>query len=154
VTADSRFVELYETTFPTVYRAAFLLCRNRSIAEDATQEAFAKAFERWGRIGGEPWVGGWVMTTALNQVRRAYRWRRSVRTEAPADIDLESSLDLWKAIRGLPRRQQEAVVLHYVAALPLDQVAAAMGCRNGTVKTHLSRARQELARYLEVEDDA
>jgi RNA polymerase sigma-70 factor (ECF subfamily) len=59
-------------------------------------------------------------------------------------------LDLWRSIRALPRRQQEAVVLHYVADLPVSEVAAAMRCGEGTVKAHLSRARAALGTEREV----
>jgi RNA polymerase sigma-70 factor (ECF subfamily) len=58
-------------------------------------------------------------------------------------------LDLRRAIGGLPRRQQQAVVLHYLLGLPLEEAAHAMGCREGTVKVHLSRARAALAAALE-----
>lgn len=52
---DRRFTVLYEEGFAPVYKAALMLCGRRDLAEDATQEAFARALERWDRIGGEPW---------------------------------------------------------------------------------------------------
>ena len=63
--------------------------------------------------------------------------------ESPVLSDKELA-DLWRAVRSLPRRQQEAVVLRYVADLPLTEVAAAMGCAEGTAKAHLARARDGL----------
>ncbi|MGH9890696.1 MAG: sigma-70 family RNA polymerase sigma factor [bacterium] len=146
--ADSRFVEIYRAKFTSVYRAAFVLCGDGSLAEDATQEAFAKALERWNRIGEEAWVEGWIMRTALNEVRKARR--RRVRFLAPriTEHDQHASIELWDAVRGLPTRQQEAVVLYYLEDLDVDQVAAVMGCKNGTVKAHLWRARQELAHLM------
>jgi RNA polymerase sigma-70 factor (ECF subfamily) len=155
VEGDDRFVRLYESGFEPVYKAALMLSGDAQMAEDAAQEAFARALERWDRVGDKPWAVGWVMTTALNYVRRGRRSvprLRSAREEVDSDID--ESLDLWKAIRSLPRRQQEAIALHYVADLPLDQVAQAMGCENGTVKVHLWRARRELARVLGGRTDA
>jgi RNA polymerase sigma factor (sigma-70 family) len=152
VRVDPRFEEIYRAEQSVVFRAAFLLSGNREIAEDATQEAFARALERWSRLRDRPWVSGWVMRTALNEVRRSWRRRR---TESPSEQAADSpetdeAMDLWRGIRRLPRRQQEAVVLHYVGDLPLSKVAAAMGCRVGTVKAHLSRARGVLAITLEV----
>jgi RNA polymerase sigma-70 factor (ECF subfamily) len=148
VKVDPRFVELYETEFEAVFRAAYTLCGDRALAEDATQEAFARALERWRRLRARPWVAGWVVTTALNVARRALR-RRSASTPAKSGgADVDDRLDLVRAIRGLPRRQQEAVVLHYVADRPIAEVAAAMGCEEGTVKAHLARARAALAERL------
>src|SRR5205814_5457577 len=117
---------------------------------DSTQEAFAGALSRWRRLRGEPWAAGWVMTTALNVARRSLR-RRAPLPGPPAvaaDADLETVLDLRERIRALPRRQQAAVVLYYLAGLPVAEVAGAMGCREGTVRAHLARARTTLARGL------
>ncbi|MBA3551908.1 MAG: sigma-70 family RNA polymerase sigma factor [Actinobacteria bacterium] len=152
---DPGFEELYRANHSVVFRAAYLLSGRREIAEDATQEAFARALERWSRLGGQPWVAGWVMSTALNEVRRSWRRRGAA---SPTDVGEglpggEDAIDLWRGIRRLPRRQQEAVVLHYVADRPLGEVAAVMGCQVGTVKAHLSRARKVLARAMEVTRD-
>jgi RNA polymerase sigma-70 factor, ECF subfamily len=147
---------MYEEAFPVVYRVAYRSCGRREMAEDATQEAFARAFERWSRLRGEPWVVGWVLTTALNILRRATRRTREEPREVPVkperEADVEDAVDLWRAIGDLPRRQAEAVVLYYVLDLPVAMVAEVMGCRDGTAKTHLDRGRQRLARLLEPSD--
>ena len=69
------------------------------------------------------------------------------------DRDVDASIDLRRAIAALPRRQQEAVVLHYLADLPVDQVATVMRCENGTVKAHLWKARQLMAQRMEEADE-
>jgi RNA polymerase sigma-70 factor (ECF subfamily) len=150
---DRRFAELYEAEFPAVYRACFALCGDRQLAEDAAQEAFARALERWRRLRDRPWAAGWVATTALNVVRRTLRRpRRELPPGTPTDeggADATTDrLDLIRAIRALPARQQEAVVLHYVADLPVSDIAEAMGVETGTVKAHLARAREAMARTL------
>jgi RNA polymerase sigma-70 factor (ECF subfamily) len=58
-------------------------------------------------------------------------------------------MDLHRALQLLPARQLEAVVLYYGLDLPVEDVASAMGCRAGTVKAHLSRARAALAGKLQ-----
>jgi RNA polymerase sigma-70 factor, ECF subfamily len=148
------FRELYEREFAAVYRAAYALSGDRSLAEDATQEAFARALIRWRHLGREPWAGGWVMTTALNFTRRQMRKRPqpAERERRPAETDAEALIDLRRAVRTLPARQQTAVVLHYLMDLPLEEVAGAMGCKEGTVKAHLARARGALERRLADED--
>jgi RNA polymerase sigma-70 factor, ECF subfamily len=146
------FRELYEREFGAVYRAAYALSGDRGLAEDATQEAFARALIRWRRLGREPWAGGWVMTTALNFTRRQMRKRPPPAERRPPETDAEALIDLRRAVRTLPARQQTAVVLHYLFGLPLEEVAGAMGCKEGTVKAHLARARGALERRLADED--
>src|SRR5919198_300131 len=130
---DWRFRALYEREFQAVFRTVFLLTRRRDVAEDATQEAFARAWERWRRLRDESWAAGWVTTTALNVARRGLRGHALPTPEVPSPPDPDALADLRAAIRLLPRRQQEAVVLYYLADLPITDVAAAMGCREGTV---------------------
>jgi RNA polymerase sigma factor (sigma-70 family) len=149
---EAEFEGLYAGEYRRVFGAAFLLCGNRQAAEDATQEAFARCLERWSRLRQQPWVGGWVMTTALNQVRRSLR-RRSFSSVVDGDMPEEPlsamSLDLGMGIRALPPRQQQAILLYYGADLPVAQVAAVMGCREGTVKALLSNGRGALREYLQ-----
>jgi RNA polymerase sigma factor (sigma-70 family) len=154
VSIDPSFAELYEREFPAVFRAAYLMSGDRGLAEEATQEAFARALARWGRLRSQPWAGGWVTTTALNTARRHLRRRRpTMPANVPEREDETIRLDVHAAVRRLPARQQEAVVLHYLLDLPVSDTAAAMGCDQGTVKTHLSRARAALVRALSIDDE-
>jgi RNA polymerase sigma-70 factor (ECF subfamily) len=149
VSVDPRFQELYEREYEPVFRATYLLCGDRRAAEDSTQEAFARCLERWGRLKDEPWVAGWVTSTALNHARKALRRRREPEARQSGDHDRDAAVDLWRAIRSLPRRQQESIVLHYASDLAVGEVAAVMGCCEGAVKSHLSRAREALRIHLE-----
>jgi DNA-directed RNA polymerase specialized sigma24 family protein len=117
VRADLEFQELYRSERQAVFSTVYLLCRNRALAEDATQEAFARALERWGRLRGRPWVGGWVTSTALNVARRALRYRPGPGSQ-DREADPDTSIGLWMEVRGLPLRQQQAVVLHSCDPLP------------------------------------
>ncbi len=65
------FDDFFKSEYPSVYRAAFASCWDEQVALDATQEAFSRAFARWGRLSKEAWAGGWVMTTALNVCKRS-----------------------------------------------------------------------------------
>lgn len=145
------FVELYKTEHRRVFQIACALCGDAATAEDATQEAFVRALERWDRLRDQPWAAGWVTTTAVNVARRMLRRRHWLSGTGGNEVDLvtDGALDLWQAVRRLPLRQQQAVTLHYVFALPLAQVGKVMGCREGTVKAHLSRAREQLRTRLE-----
>jgi RNA polymerase sigma-70 factor (ECF subfamily) len=150
---EADFRRVYEQAFPMVYRVAYRFCGRREVAEDAVQEAFARAFERWGRLRGEPWVVGWVVTTALNVLRRAGRRAPELARGSPEhslpEVETEDVVDLWRAVGELTERQAEAVVLHYIVDLPVAEVAEVMGCREGTAKAHLDRGRRRLATLLE-----
>jgi len=145
------FQTMYEAEFAKVFRAVALVCGDRHVAEDATQEAFARALARWRRLRNASWAAGWVTTTAINVARRQLRLLPAP-VDAPAgESDREAVVDLRAAIRQLPPRQQEAIALHYLLDLPVADAASAMRCDEGTVKTHLSRARTALGRLLEQE---
>jgi RNA polymerase sigma-70 factor, ECF subfamily len=148
------FEELYAEEAQSVFSAVYLIFRDRGLAEEATQEAFARALERWSRLGGEPWVGGWVMTTALNVARRASRRRGTSIASPVSEQDPDEALLVRWAVTTLPPRQQEAIALTYLLDLPTAQVARAMGCREGTVRTHLARAIASLRSRMEGALDA
>jgi RNA polymerase sigma-70 factor, ECF subfamily len=152
------FEDFYAAEYPRVFRAATLTCGDPEAALDATQEAFKRAFSRWRRLQNEAWAGGWVMTTALNECRRARRRSRRDRAAAgrgeagvqpPPD---PRRVDLLSAIRTLPFRQRQAVVLYYLGDMPVAVVARLMGISEGSVKAHLAHARTKLRPTLEAID--
>jgi RNA polymerase sigma-70 factor (ECF subfamily) len=145
------FEDFYRLEFARVYRAAWFLARNEHDAREAAQEAFARAFVRWRRLHSEDWAAGWVITTALNILRR--RGGRGSRVELPLETTTSApsgnAVDLQRALRDLPARQREALVLFYVGDLTVESVADLMGVGAGTVKAHLSRGRAALRKCLE-----
>ncbi|HEY7282202.1 MAG TPA: sigma-70 family RNA polymerase sigma factor [Actinomycetota bacterium] len=151
--ADGGFRRFYEEQYEAVFRAVFLLCRDREVAEDATQDAFVRALERWRRLGDASWAGGWVTTTALNRARRLLRRRPADPTALAPVGEQEAAIDLWRAVAALPLRHQQAVVLHYRLGLSTAETAAAMGCGDGTLRAYLTRARRSLERALTEEAD-
>jgi RNA polymerase sigma factor (sigma-70 family) len=148
---ESSFRVLYEAEAEQVFRTVLLLCRDEELARDATQEAFARLLERWHRLQGEPWLGGWVMTSALNIARRSLRRPRSIEAGASQQTGIED-VELWDVVRELPAKQRAAVVLRYRIGLDTVLIAEAMGLREGTVRTHLARARHTLKERLSAEE--
>ncbi len=154
MTVDPRFEELYRAEYSLVFRCAYVLCGDRTAAEEAAQEAFARALARWSRLRDKPWAAGWVTTTALNVARRNLRRRPEAGPELGSppgrreDERLDEALDLWRAVRALPDRQREALVLYYIADRPIQEVALLMKCAEGTVKAHLAKARAALREVL------
>ena len=150
VTAD--FDSFYLAEYPNVFRAARAWTGEDQSALDATQEAFARAFARWKRLQSEEWRGGWVMTTALNICKKK-RARTVEGTPPYRGGDPFERVDITTALQKLSERQRTAAVLFYIGDLPLDAVARLMDLSEGTVKSHLNRARQSMRSYLEVDDE-
>jgi RNA polymerase sigma-70 factor (ECF subfamily) len=146
---EQEFRATYEQLFPLAYRVGYRFSGDRQEAEDAAQEALARVFQRWARLRGQPWIAGWVLTTTLNILRKKRPIGVPNSDGGAVPVDIESSLDLWAAVRRLPKRQAQAIVLHYLADLAIEDVATVMGCREGTAKAHLDRARKRLAVSIE-----
>ena len=152
-TAFASFDEAYTLLAPVAYRAAYRLLGDREASLDVSQEAMAKLVPRWAEVANHPTPEGWVVTVATRIVLGGWRKRSGHRpapargTESPESPAVERA-DLVAALRRLPRRQREVAVLLYVADLPVASVAAALGCSDGTVKQHASRARTALRAAL------
>jgi RNA polymerase sigma-70 factor, ECF subfamily len=148
------FDEFYSATAKRIVRHAYALTGNLSEAQDITQEAFARAWERWDRVGGFDSPEAWVRRVATNLATSRFRRDRTARTAAwqlIAGSVPEISPDtvaLVAALKTLPERQRVALVLHYLADLPVGQIAAELHCPVGSVKAWLSRGRAALALAL------
>jgi RNA polymerase sigma-70 factor, ECF subfamily len=150
---DRAFEEFCGNEYARVFRATYAFCGNRQLAEDATQEAFGRALARWRRLRKETWAAGWVMTTAMNVCRNHFRGRRRFTTLERVDRadDSEPSpgrTDLFTALRRLPQRQREALLLHYIGGLPIRAVAENIGMSEAATKSLMWRARKSMRESL------
>ena len=134
-----------------------LACGSYAVAEDAVQEAVARAWERSERGERIASPKAWVTTVAMNLARsyfrrvlaeRRARGRLADRVASTAPLDGSARVDLERALAALPRRQREATVLRYYLDLDVREVAAVLRVNEGTAKTTLHRARRALARAL------
>jgi RNA polymerase sigma-70 factor (sigma-E family) len=148
------FREFVAARSPSLVRAAWLLTGNEATAHDLVQTALAKTWTRWERVTRQDAPEGYVrrvmLSTFLTWNRR--RWRGEVAVaEVPDRADVRDSFadaDLRRAVAGalrvLPPRQRAVVVLRYFDDLTVSQVADALGCSVGTVKSQTSRALASL----------
>ncbi len=139
---EQDFDQFFRAVFAKAVGVAQRVTGDRAAAEDAALEALAKAHFRWNRIGTEPWREVWVLRVAVNEaIRRLPKPREMTRPLEAADPADEVVLrqTLTAALRKLPRRQCEVVVLRYLIGLSETQVAEALNISHGTVKTHLRR---------------
>jgi RNA polymerase sigma-70 factor (ECF subfamily) len=141
------FDSFYGDEYGNVLRSVTLALGDVTRAEEVTQEAFVRALRRWPKVGQMANPAGWVVVVAINAERR--RWRRE---ESPAAQQplvsvvgdhagaIVTSLDLREALERLTNRQRAAVVLRYLADLPIAEIASALGCAEGTVRATLFQA--------------
>ena len=140
-----------------LFRALWLVTRNRHEAEEIMQDAFLRLLERWPTVqaAGDP--VGYLYTTAMNVFRSRLRrvavtLRRAVR-QLPADDELaevEAREAVVRALAPLPGRERAAVVLMHVLGLTSEQAGEALGIRPVTVRVLAARG---LARLREVVDE-
>jgi RNA polymerase sigma-70 factor (ECF subfamily) len=151
-TAD--FDALYQTQYGAVLTMAYALTGDPAEAQDLTQEAFCRAWQRWPKVSRYEDPLGWVRRVVTNLATS--RWRRlatarlHLHRHLPAHMPaLEPDhVALVAALRTLPAAQRHAIVLYYLVDLPVAEVAHELGVAVGTVKSWLSRGRAALAAQL------
>jgi RNA polymerase sigma-70 factor (sigma-E family) len=153
--APDQFEDRFAELFDLAYRVAFRIVGNREDAGDVAQEALARAEQRWSRLAEAPHA--WVAKVAANQAIGVWRKRqrrgaveqaRAQGAEGSVDPYATERLDLVKALRRLPRRQRQVVVLRYLADRPEAEVARVLGCSVGSVKTHATRGLSAMRAQL------
>jgi RNA polymerase sigma-70 factor (sigma-E family) len=124
-------------------------------AEDAAQEAFARASVRWEHLRDYDQPDAWVRRVAINlatsslrRTRRKLVAYRRIGPPPPAPPPGEDGVVLAQALGRLRRRHREVLVLHYLAELPVEEMARVLSVPVGTVKGRLFRARAALEREL------
>ena len=145
------FVDRFDELFAVGYRAGYAVLGRRAEAEDCAQEAMARALARWSKVHDHAaaWVARVATNLALDRVRKLERQRRH--QPQPAVVDDPVALrrhDLVHALRALPARQREAVVLRYIVDLSEHETARAMSCAVGTVKSSAARGLDRLRTTL------
>ena len=163
VDAFGQIVKGYERR---VFALAVMILRNREGADDVTQDAFVRAFERLDlydvRRPFYPWLATITVRLSRNWLARhspGARRETPIQPEssahasaAPAALDVLVAEDegrhLWRLVERLPLGERTAVVLHYRQELSVSEVASAIGVTAGTVKTLLFRARRHLRASL------
>jgi RNA polymerase sigma-70 factor (ECF subfamily) len=152
------FAGFYEASYSRVVALLAAMVGDWQQAEDIAQEAFARALARWSRISGYDAPEAWVRQVALRLVVDAgRRSRRAVRAAAllaagqrgRAELtDPVGSTPVFLALLRLPVPQRQVLVMHYLADLPVADIARDCQIPEGTVKTRLAAARARLEREL------
>jgi len=160
-----------------IYGLLYRLTENAEEARDLTQETFLRAFQSIGQFRGDADLRTWIYRIAINQARNRWRWWRRRRRDATVSLDAPdgpfgqpltatlkaaASIDpekqtlaherekvLRAALKTLGRSYRETVILRDIEGFSYEEIATTLGISIGTVKSRLSRGREELRRKLE-----
>lgn len=160
--ADRAITAIYTSHYRSLVRLALVLVRDEAAAEDVVQDSFIAAYGSWRRLRDPDKMLSYLRQSVVNRSRSALRHRIVVDKNAPKpapDITsaeqraislAEERSAVISALRTLPPRQREAVVLKYYADLSDAQIANVMGISPGAVKSHMARGRAALRTVLGV----
>jgi RNA polymerase sigma-70 factor (sigma-E family) len=160
--ADRVVTELYHNEYKSLVRLAVLLVHDVPTAEEVVQDAFETMHTAWRRLREKEKALSYLRQAVVNKSRSVLRHRTVVDRNAPKPAPDEPSAEhgalaliersaVIAALRTLPDRQREAVVLRYYADLSEADIAATMGISKGAVKSHTARAMAALKSILELE---
>lgn len=154
------FNRLLVSQYRFIYRVAFRVLGHKSDAEDVTQNVCLRLASSLSSFDGRASFSSWLYRVTMNAARDFMRGK--VRRQhlvdgaalvAPdhikADHDAQRPVeDIWKAVRSLPEKQRDAVILVHGEDLSHDEAAVIMGCKKVTVAWHLHNARKALRELL------
>ncbi len=152
---DPDFAEFYHGTWQRLVTFVFAVGGDLGEAQDIAQEAYARCWQRWGTVGGYEDPEAWVRTVAfrlhLNRWRKARNRLVAYRRHGagrPVAAPSDDTVALVAALRRLDARQRQAIVLHHLLDLSVEEVARQTGATVSTVKARLVRGRRVLADVL------
>ena len=160
--ATQAVTEIYTTHYRSLVRLAVLLVRDVATAEEVVQDSFVAMHSAWRRLRDSDKALSYLRQSVVNRSRSVLRHRVVVDRNAPKPApDMPSAeqgaLSLLErsavisALRTLPPRQREALVLKFYADLSEAQIAATMGISQGAVKSHTARGMSSLRAVLELQ---
>jgi RNA polymerase sigma-70 factor (sigma-E family) len=158
--ADAAVTALYQAHALGLIRLAYLMLGDASAAEDVVQEAFTGLYRRWAELSDPakalPYVRSSVLNASRSQLRRLGARPPGAGQAPPPAVSAEAAAlsgedrrEVLNALRRLPGRQREVLVLRFYLDLPEPEIAAAMGIGPSTVRSTAHRALAALGRMLE-----
>lgn len=163
-TKEALFEEVMQAYLKKVLRLVYLIVKDRSSAEDITQEVFLKAYKSLGSFREESSMQTWIYRIAVNEAKkhlRSWSFRNLfykpevdagiVEGTESAVIQSDHRIRFARIVMELPSSYRQLIILHYYEELSAEEVADILGITTGAVYTKLHRARQKLKERLEKE---
>jgi RNA polymerase sigma-70 factor (sigma-E family) len=148
---EAEFEAVFDRLLGRSYQHARRLVGDRALAEDLAAEALARTYARWAKVRSYEYLDAWVLRVVTNLAIDAVA-RRPTPLPDPQPVDAHDlallRVTLAAALRSLPARQRDAVVLRYLLDMSESEVAQSLGVAPGTVKSHLHRAVERLRHTL------
>lgn len=149
---DEEIMDIYNRQVDTVYRVCFSFMKTRTDTEDMVQETFLRLMSSGTEFQSEKHEKAWLIVTASNLCKDALRraWRKQTSIDDLPEIPQDGPEwnPVLEAILALPADQKTAVYMYYYEGYSSAEIAKAMRCRQGTIRSRLSRARQALKKDL------
>ena len=156
---ESEFAAFCVEEHPRLVGALSLYCGERALAEELAQDALSRACRDWRKVRHLGAPGAWTHRVAINlanshfrrasaEVRAKRRLREEESVRKDSDLDPATAIDIRRAVSSLPRRQRTALILRYYLDMSVRDVAEAMDCPEGTVKTLTSKSIASLRQSL------
>lgn len=164
-THEALFEQIMREYGTRVLRLVTFLVKDRSLAEDLTQDVFVKVYRNLPRFRHESSIHTWLYRIAVNECKgylRSWSFRHILpRAWIKSDVDISTERlvmeqaerdQLIQAVLTLSPYYRQAIALHYYADLSISEMAVVLGVSEGTVRTRLHRARQQLKQRMGEEE--
>lgn len=139
----TEFDAFYRRSKDKCFRAVLASVANTAEADDVLAEAYTRAWQRWDHVSTHPAPEAWIVLVAMNLHRDNWRSNRFWSRLRPANNvpapELDLDIDLLQALRQLPERQRDVVVMRILLDHDNEQVAQTLGIATATVSVHLHR---------------
>jgi len=152
---DEALEELLDLYEQKVFRMAVAMLRDAGRAEEITQDVFLKVWRALPGYDGRAAIGTWLYTIARNTCLSAVRsesyrrtWPIAQSSEPAAETTTAADVEIAECLAALPAMQREVVTLYYLQEKSVRDVSELLDLPEGTVKSHLHRARRTLAGML------
>ncbi len=139
-------------------RLCYIQLHDKTLAEDAVQETFVKAFRGWDQFRGQSSEKTWLTKIAVNtckDLRRRPWFRHTDRRVTPEMLPeaaiqpTETNLDLTLAVMNLPKKYREAIMLYYYQDMDVREIGTVLGIAQSSVSNRLKKGREMLRKALE-----
>ena len=156
--AIEKLIQQYQTP---LLRLCYIQLQDRTLAEDAVQETFLKAYRGFAQFRGESSEKTWLTRIAVNVCRDYQRgswFRHTDRSITPDMLQIGAEqpdtedMDLSMAVMKLPRKMREAILLYYYQDMGTEEIAKVLGLTQSTVSYRLQKSREKLRKLLEGRD--
>lgn len=153
---QARFESLVRAYSAELYRYAYWLCRDRFVAEDLVQEAFARAWRGWQNLRDGGATKSWLYTILRNEHARLYERKRPEIDDAQELDDIVDAgsgtvideLQMRQALEALPPTYREPLLLQVLGGFSCAEIGTMLGISEGAVMTRLTRARLALRKIV------